>query len=207
MRRLLYLMRHGESEVNAADPPMVGGRSRWAELTALGVDQSRRLGRWLGEQNVPVDRIVSSTAVRAQQTARYALDELGIPLRRLETFPVLEEMAHGEWENRLRAETYVPEVVAQMEAENWNFHAPGGESLDDVWRRTSDWVQREVLEKDNEHTWVFCHGMVIKGLLAGFLNHDRQVAWRVWIDNASLTLLAHENDAWTELSRNVLPPV
>ncbi|MEL6342817.1 MAG: histidine phosphatase family protein [Myxococcota bacterium] len=206
MRHTLYLMRHGESEVNAADPPVIGGRSRWAELTPLGVEQSRRLGRWLGEQQIPVDRIISSTAVRAQQTARYALDALKIPRRRLETFVRLEEMSQGEWENQLRTAVRTPAVMAQMDRETWHFRAPGGESMSDVYERGLRFIQDEVLAAPHAHTWIFCHGMVIKTLLAGVMGLERTTAWQIWIDNASLTVLEHEDGQWTERMRSVVPP-
>ena len=52
--------------------------------------------------------VVASTAVRAQQTARYSLEQTDVPLRRLETFTELEEMCQGDWENGLREATYTP---------------------------------------------------------------------------------------------------
>ena len=206
----LYLLRDGESELNVLQPSLVGGRSGWCELTPDGIAQARRLGDWLAAQQIPCDRVVASTAVRAQQTARYALEAAGIPLRRLETSPLLEEQGQGEWENRLRTAVYTPEVVAQVRALNWHFRAPGGESFADVAARVGRWLA-EVGPLAPAHadadttTGSFCHGGVIRAPLTAALGLPQAEAWRIPVDNTSVTVLQHTAGGWSVGLQNHVP--
>lgn len=206
MIRTVTLVRHGESELNVRQPSIVGGRSRWCELTPRGIAQARHLGRWLADSRMPIDRVVSSTAVRAQQTARYALEQTPVPLRSLETFVELEEMGQGQWENLPRAETYTPAVIAQIRESPWTFSAPGGESQGDVCRRAQRWLDAHVLTSDVAHTWVFTHGMVIKLLVTGLRGGDQGAAWQIPIQNTSLTRIQHDPlEGWVVRSLNTFP--
>lgn len=205
MTRHVTLVRHAESELNVRQPSIIGGRSRWCELTPRGIAQARHLGRWLRDTRPPIDRVVASTAVRAQQTARYSLEQTDVPLRRLETFTELEEMCQGDWENRLRETTYTPEVFARLGQDPWHFSAPGGESSADVFARGSRWLDGVALAGRAQHTWVFTHGMVIKLLVAGLSANDRQTAWQRHIQNTSLTTLHHTGDGWVVDQVNTFP--
>jgi broad specificity phosphatase PhoE len=203
--RSVLLIRHGESEINAADPPVVGGRSGWAELTERGVAQSVALGEALAARGEPCDRVVASTTVRAQQTARYCLQALGRPewpVRRIEVADALTELSQGEWENRLRSDIYTPTTLAGIEVDPWRFCPPGGESQEGVFLRASAWLEREVVQGEARHVWAFGHGVVIKVLLAGLFDRDRRTAWRTPIDNASLTHLEFDG-TWRLRAENL----
>jgi len=202
--RHVTLVRHAESEINTWHPPIIGGRSRWCELTPRGIAQARHLGQWLAETRPPIDRVAASTAVRAQQTARYSL-EPHTALRRIETFTTLEEMDQGDWENLPRAQTYTPAVIAQMQALVWDFSAPGGESQGQVFARGLRWLEEEVLPRDDAHTWVFTHGLFIKLLVTGLRGGDRATAWQVPIQNTSITRLAHDARGWRVIDQNTFP--
>ena len=64
MPKTLYLMRHAEA---AAKEARQEDKSR--ELTQSGVKDALHTGAWLREQNTNWDLIVSSSAIRAEQTA------------------------------------------------------------------------------------------------------------------------------------------
>ena len=104
----LYLVRHGQSETNLHRAHLIGGRRSWAELTPLGKEQARAVGRVWAAASVHDHQIVASTAVRATQTARYALEEAGLPLEGLRTSPDLEELElrfDGRWHEVRRGDT------------------------------------------------------------------------------------------------------
>ena len=153
--------------------------------------------------------MISSTAVRAQQTARRCLAEVGLPLRRIELFSEIEELSQGEWENKLRREILTPETVAKIEAENWNFRAPGGESMSDVCARLKRFLYRELLEPPTREIlgdiWVFSHGVAIKALLADLFDLERSTAWRIPIDNTSITTLSAREGRLELLGQNETP--
>ena len=201
--KTLYFVRHGEAETNVMSPRRVGGRSSWAELTPHGIDQARALGQRWRRQRPPCDLIAASTAVRAQQTARYCVDEAGWGRERIETYPELEELHQGDWTGKLYADVYTAAQIELIEAQQWYFRAPGGgESHDQVFERTADWIERKVLNTAVEHAWVFCHGLVIKLTLTGLTGLDRQVGWKIPIDNASITTLTYDRGIWSEVDRN-----
>lgn len=68
-------MRHGESEYN-----VLRKFAGWldCDLTAEGVSQARAAGRVLQEQDYSFDVAYSSELVRATETLRYSLEEMGL---------------------------------------------------------------------------------------------------------------------------------
>lgn len=64
MAKHLFLVRHAE-----AASPASRQDDKTRELTPAGVKESLHLGAWLAENNFSFDLIVSSSALRAEQTA------------------------------------------------------------------------------------------------------------------------------------------
>ena len=70
----LYLIRHGESQINI---PTEGARSRDeldAGLTAKGQKQALVVARWMKQQVPYINALYASTMKRAQETARFLVD-------------------------------------------------------------------------------------------------------------------------------------
>ena len=68
--KTLYILRHAKSSWKAGDLP-----DHERPLNARGRHDAPRVGRWIAGDGVPPGRIVASTAVRAQTTARLAAAE------------------------------------------------------------------------------------------------------------------------------------
>ena len=66
--KTLVVMRHAKSSWKAADLP-----DHERPLNGRGRRDAPRMGRWIARHAAVPDRIVSSTAIRAQTTARLAL--------------------------------------------------------------------------------------------------------------------------------------
>ncbi|MEO1339295.1 MAG: histidine phosphatase family protein [Myxococcota bacterium] len=176
--KTVHLVRHGQSETNIRRPRVVGGKNSWAELTPHGVAQSIALGRRLQREGFICDQVASSTAVRAQQTARHCLEQTDVGPDRTYTFKELEELDQGQWAGHLYEEVYTPAQIEIIAAQQWSFRPPGGESQEDVFKRTERWLTQHVVHSKYDHTWVFCHGLVIKLTLTGLLGRDRKVGQR-----------------------------
>jgi phosphohistidine phosphatase len=69
MTKNLFLFRHAEA---AAKESRQDDRTR--DLTSTGIKQALHMGAWFREQNFSFDLIISSPAVRAQQTATLAAE-------------------------------------------------------------------------------------------------------------------------------------
>lgn len=74
----LYLMRHGVA-VAADDPDVTHDSER--PLTNKGVKRMRRAARGLRRLNIPLDAILTSSVLRARQTAEIVAAALGMEAR------------------------------------------------------------------------------------------------------------------------------
>lgn len=188
----LYLIRHAESELNL-DRHFIGGRSQWCELSPRGKQQALALGAWLEKEGQAFDRVISSSAVRAQQTARWALQGL-YPLEKIEVATELIEINMGDYEGQPRQETYSPEVVAAIQANPWGYVHPGGESQRDVARRMISWIEANVAamhEGSDDAIAIVSHGLSIRCMLSELFDWDRDTVLEVPVRNTSITHLRH----------------
>ena len=74
MDRLLVLVRHGQSEWNLKNL-FTGWRD--VDLSELGVEEARQAGRKLKARGLTFDVAYTSALVRAQNTLKLMLEELG----------------------------------------------------------------------------------------------------------------------------------
>lgn len=171
---MLILLRHGQTASNAAglllgrgDPP----------LTELGRRQAERLARAKGVASAL--RVISSPLTRTRQTAEL----LGPPVTVDERWI---EIDYGAYEG-----TPLGDVPSQVWA-NWRadptWKPEGGESLTDVGRRVR--TSCEQLLASGEVTAadvvVVSHVSPIKAAVAWALGVGDEVAWRMFLDVASV---------------------
>ena len=185
----LYLIRHGQSELNVRRD-VYGGRSGWAQLSQQGVWQSKDLGRRFKQELVSCDRVVASTAVRAQQTARYCLEVCHIPFYRIETFQALEELDRGIYTERPRLD------IKDYNLDPWNYRPPQGESHQDALNRFQVWAEKEFYTKPYKATWMFSHGRFIKSIIVGMFGLQKSLVRRLHIPNTCLIELKYESSQW-----------
>lgn len=154
---VLYLVRHGESEANAA---------RWfagqidSPLTERGRAQAETVAEALRE--VRFDRVISSDLSRARDTAEAIARRHDLEV---EVLPELREIDVGEaagraFEDARQRPDWTPDGFVQ-----W----PGGESLEDALARVSGVVDRIVAESPGKTVCVVGHGGVTRILVSHFL--------------------------------------
>lgn len=97
----IYLVRHGQASFGAPD---------YDQLSELGFEQSRRLGRWFAETGQRFDLAVTGTQRRHIQTAEVCLAALesGVPQRQ---DPDLNEYDHREMLARHDERLATPEAI------------------------------------------------------------------------------------------------
>ena len=154
----LYVLRHGQTEWNAAGR-MQGHMD--SPLTDLGREQAAMQGRILRALDLPADvTFHCSPQGRARQTAEIALAGLT-------EAPVfdhrLKEVSVGAFEGLTMTDLEAgwPEVMTRDEALSWHYRAPGGEGYDSFSARIRDW-----LDEQTAPAVVVSHGMV-SGVLRG----------------------------------------
>ncbi len=155
MAELIYLVRHGQTEYNAAQ--RLQGQCD-STLTALGVEQARRMGNHLKalvEDPAQWD-IIASPLGRTVRTAEIIRETIGLDCEiRLE--PRVQELHVGAWEgfHHNEIEAMSPGVVGTP---GWLLTAPGGERYDDVAGRIQSFMA-EIDESDGRRRIVVSHGI------------------------------------------------
>jgi phosphoserine phosphatase len=199
----LYLIRHGESEINKLCSPkdVFLGRNTWSELTAKGVGQAKDLGRALGWEEF--DRIIASSTVRTQQTARYSIKEAGCDWPKIEIALELAEIDQGDLEGKAKSPVMTP-ALRRTIPRYWEFVPPGGkESQKDMYDRAHSWIEKELLPYDPLKAAVYTHEGVIKALLVGLFGVDEDAIFRKRVGNCEYVVLNHDGGKWSATKSSV----
>ena len=93
--RAFYMIRHGESEANAANLTAGGGFN--APLTAKGAGQAKTLAPYLAQLDVKPSKIYASSMIRAHNTAILINEQMQLGIT---THDELRETDFGDWEGR-----------------------------------------------------------------------------------------------------------
>jgi broad specificity phosphatase PhoE len=154
----LILIRHGETEWNK-QRRIQGCRSD-TRLSPKGLEQADRLAAVLRKERM--DAIYSSPMKRASETAQIIAEACKLPVH---VFNELREIDAGELDGMFERELTGPYETAWKEFRNGNASTPlpGGESLQDLQKRTS-WAVDRMLEKHIDGTVV-----VVAHLLANLV--------------------------------------
>jgi broad specificity phosphatase PhoE len=176
-----YLVRHGESEANAAG--VFAGQTD-SPLTPKGRDQAKVVATAL--RPIHFDRIVTSTLSRTKDTAAEIAAGRGVPV---EAFAGLNEIDLGE-----AAGKPFDEVRGLPGYESDGFHQwPGGESLDQVVARAMRIIDRLAAESPGKTICIVGHGGVTRILVSRFMDVLPKLI-RVPATNTNITIVTHDPD-------------
>lgn len=194
MRRpVIYYIRHGQTEWNAAHR-LQGHRD--SPLSAMGREQASRCGALLGELFAREGRAacgldyVASPLLRARASMELVRTALGLDPQGYRTDKRLAEIAFGEWEGLTFADlkNNAADLLALREQDPWHFVPPGGESYVQLLARVSDW--HGTLTRD---TVVASHLNTGRALIAHLGLAPQGAAARTRIDHAVVYVLG-KND-------------
>lgn len=171
----MYIIRHGQTPWNARK--CLQGRSD-VDLNENGIYLAELTGKVL--RDVTFDMAFTSPLIRAKHTAQCILAGREVPIIEDER---LIEISFGIYEGCCYAEEN--RQVPQQWIENF-FHAPqdyvaapGGESLDDVEKRTRDFMEDICSRKElqDKTILVSTHGCALRGLLNSIRESNREDYW------------------------------
>ncbi|MGB3771043.1 MAG: histidine phosphatase family protein [Rhodococcus sp. (in: high G+C Gram-positive bacteria)] len=190
----LILVRHGQTHSNVARrldtlPP-------GAELTELGHRQAREFADRVHEAPAVV---LSSTAIRARQTAQYIADATGVPLTVRDG---LQETYVGELEDRSHEDdhTRFGAVYRDWLDGALDSRVPAGESGAEVLSRyvpVLDELRASHLAHESATVYVVSHGAAIRLVAAVLADIDRDFASDNHLDNTgTVELVPAEGNSW-----------
>ena len=171
----MYIIRHGQTPWNARK--CLQGRSD-VDLNENGIYLAELTGKAL--RDVPFAMAFTSPLIRAKHTAQCILAGREVPIIEDER---LIEISFGIYEGCCYAEEN--RQVPQQWIENF-FHAPqdyvaapGGESLDDVEKRTRNFMEDICSRKElqDKTILVSTHGCALRGLLNSIRESNREDYW------------------------------
>jgi alpha-ribazole phosphatase len=159
---------------------------------------------------LPKDAVwYSSNLLRARKTAEH-LAQAGAEMGKLHIDPAFAEQHFGEWQGLTYAE------IADL-AENhlfWlgppEYRPPGGESFVDLRNRAVASIDRLTAEHRGRDIVATAHGGTIRAALAHAFDMHPEAAVRFEIENVSLTVIEHYEQAdpahaWRVVFSNYMP--
>ena len=166
MDRLLVLVRHGQSEWNLKNL-FTGWRD--VGLTETGVTEAKSAGRKLKERGLSFDVAYTSALVRAQDTLRLMLQELGQEGIEEHRDQSLNERDYGDLSglNKDDARKRWGEEQVHVWRRSYAVNPPGGESLRDTGARVWPYYMTEILPQamKGRRTLVSAHGNSLRALV------------------------------------------
>ena len=189
----LILCRHAETDVNAQG--VMHKTQDSAALNHVGVEQSKRLGEVLRNQNVAA--VICSSEARALQTAETAT--AGTQIKISQT-PDLQERNWGEWGGKPWSE--IQAVLEPMSLEErYTFTPPNGESWQDFETRL-----RKALEEIEASPYatiaVIAHGGTLRALMPIIKNEPKETSFKYDFHNASVTIFEKKNEKYSLVVEN-----
>jgi 2,3-bisphosphoglycerate-dependent phosphoglycerate mutase/probable phosphoglycerate mutase len=183
MRTSIWLVRHGQTELNkarryqgAADSP----------LTPFGIRQTAALAQRL--RSIPLKVAIVSPATRTRHTAATILGDRKTPMVDDARW---DETNHGRWEGLTYAEVRArfPQESAARFADALNGRPSGGESLADVAARVAEGWAALLQQNPGGRALLVTHATPIQLVLCELSGMSPALHWRWRIDLGSVTAL------------------
>ncbi|QAR30414.1 histidine phosphatase family protein [Ornithobacterium rhinotracheale] len=192
----IYLIRHAETEYNRIND-RIGGRSSHLHINETGKQQAQSLKQRISESQIIFDKMFCSTSVRAKETISFITNTPD----NIIYSDKLEELSQGDWEGLPRNQIYTKERLDEINANNYTFKAPNGESQEEVERRMYKFIKEQIISKHKEGKFlVLTHGMSIKCFLQKILESNPAITYKITIDNASVTKLVYSQEKGWKIS-------
>ena len=165
----IYIIRHGETDLNSK-----GIMQGWIDepLNESGRFLAEETGRAMRAQGIRFDGCYSSPLIRAKETAEIVLRESGNPVDIL-CDDRIREIHFGDYDGKA-LERDKQEAFFLHPFEFGRF--PGGECVQDVCRRTQNFL-KELIARDDDRTYLVSgHGCAMRAML-NWLYDDPSDYW------------------------------
>ena len=164
--RLLVLVRHGQSDWNLKNL-FTGWRD--VDLSPKGVEEAKEAGRRLKAQGLAFDVAFTSALIRAQNTLKLLLGELGQTGLPTTQDQALNERDYGDLSglNKDDARKKWGEEQVHIWRRSYDVAPPGGESLKDTVARALPFYCQNILPEvlGGKRVLVAAHGNSLRALV------------------------------------------
>jgi len=186
---MLYLIRHGSTDANENNPPVLQGRSLDNPLSANGIIQAEKTAKFLSKKSI--SKIYSSPMKRAVQTAEIINRHLGLTLSLVED---IVECSLGSWEgltfDQVKEKYPVDYGWFQGDTGHRTYGGiKGGESYILVLKRILPFFSDLNFQ---ENIAVIAHGIVNKAYLASHLKLPLKFAKNLPQDNCAINMFSSD---------------
>lgn len=190
----VYLIRHCEAEGNLHH---VFQGSSDCDITEKGRAQLEKLA--VRMKDVSLEAIYASPKKRAKSTAEAVNRYHHLSIHIDENLTEIHggEMEGKRWED-LRQQC--PDLMEKWTNRPWEFEAPGGESMEEVYARMAKTVCR-IAEENRGRTIALCsHGCAIKNFLC-YASHKplREILSMGWAENTAVSLVEFDEQMNTRV--------
>ena len=182
----IYIVRHGETEANKqgyvqgwTDVPLNENGRILAELTGRGM------------KDIRFDHCFSSPLIRAKETAEIILRESGNSVS-VSFDDRIKEMNFGSFEGISVRDEQVAHFLKDPVVD---FKIPGGESIQEVMKRTQEFLKEFIAKDDGKTYLVSTHGCALRAML-NFLYDNPEDYWHKHIPyNCCVNIIYVKNGA------------
>ena len=189
--RILYLVRHGESDFDSSDFVMGARGRQWdPPLGTRGLEQAQLLAKRLLAMERP-SAVSCSPLRRTRETVAPFAEAAGLEVSFEDD---LMEAFIGEWEGKPFEEILADERMLQRVRNQepiWR-HAPGAEELEPFRARVRAAVEGILDRHPQGNVVVVCHGGVINAYFAPLLGVDHEMFFIP--ENTSINSVGVEGD-------------
>ena len=160
---LLILLRHGQSQWN-----LENRFTGWIDvpLSPKGEEEAHKAGQKL--KQYPIDKAYTSALIRAQETLRFVLEEIGKIDIPIEKDQALNERHYGDLQGLNKAETAKKfgEEQVHIWRRSYDVAPPAGESLKDTAARTLPYFEKKILPdlKAGKNILIAAHGNSLRSI-------------------------------------------
>lgn len=186
----VYLIRHGETEWNAARK--IQGQTD-SNLTEIGINQARQAGKRL--KNMGITHIIASDLGRTRQTAKLLSEYCHIE----PTFDArLRELNMGILETRSVNSLTKEEEALRSSIINGtpDGRIPQGESLTELTKRMREALDDCIQLPEGSRPVLVSHGIALGCLLGNVLGLPPYAERRLRLRNCSLSLVEYQSSPW-----------
>lgn len=194
----IYLIRHGETELNKLGV-LLGHTDN--ELNELGIKQAKSLS--IAFKEIELDVIISSPLKRALETANSIAKEKNLGIIIAED---LKEINFGIWEGKSYKQIIRSSPKEwEKRGENWiDFSPVNGEMFNSFYSRVSNAIKDISKSYKGQKIAIITHDGVMKVIITRLLKIGMENLWNFYFEHGSYSLLELYDDHCTVKKLNVI---